>query len=555
VPPPGTVPWAAAVSPRPPGRRDLESTIGLKWLNWIGTLAILVGTAFFLRYDLSGTWIGGAGQLSVGFLVGLLFVVAGYRAHEGRDTVFSFGLTAGGIGLLYLSVYAAHAFYHLVPAIPALAFTLAVTAAGVALAIRYDSPSVAILSTLGGFLTPALLSGNPSSVTPLLTTALLLDLGVLALSWARSWRALDAVAFLATQIYLVGWVLIGEKPASVWGRFAWLVAFFLVFFLIPVFHRVARRVHAPIPTGLLVVANSAFHFGSVYGLLDAGRAGFRGPYALLLAVPHLAMAGWLLRRLPGERSFTLVFWDLAVAAVAIAVPIQLDLGWVTFSWALLGFLLVLTGLVAKSRNTRVLGIVLQGLALIRVLTVDTFADRHIFLPILNREFLTLWCAVLLVFGSAALYHRHRPSLPSGERRLFTILLLTATAALWWVGSNEVHDFFATRRAAALANPPSFPRAGGDSGAGSRLASQLTLSIFWGLYASALFLLGFAYRYRPIRVLAFVLIGVTVGKVFFVDLASLERAYRVVSFIMLGVLLLLLSFVYQRQRRRMEGAET
>jgi hypothetical protein len=205
----------------------------------------------------------------------------------------------------------------------------------------------------------------------------------------------------------------------------------------------------------------------------------------------------------------------------------------------------------KSRNTRILGLALQGAALLRLLSVDSFAHREIFFPVVNRDFLTLWCAVLFVFCSAAMYHRHLPSLPAGERRLFSVLLLTATGALWWVGSNEVYDFFATRRAIA---PPPLARAEWDTGMGTRLAAQLTLSIFWAIYASALILLGLAYRYRPVRILAFLLIAITVAKVFVFDLSSLERAYRVISFLVLGVLLLLLSLLYQRQRRRLEEAE-
>jgi uncharacterized membrane protein len=56
------------------------------------------------------------------------------------------------------------------------------------------------------------------------------------------------------------------------------------------------------------------------------------------------------------------------------------------------------------------------------------------------------------------------------------------------------------------------------------------------------------RNRLLRVMALVLIGITIAKVFIFDLASLERIYRVIAFIVLGIILLAGSFLYQRLRR-------
>jgi uncharacterized membrane protein len=52
------------------------------------------------------------------------------------------------------------------------------------------------------------------------------------------------------------------------------------------------------------------------------------------------------------------------------------------------------------------------------------------------------------------------------------------------------------------------------------------------------------------VMALLLLGLTIFKVFLFDLSSLEKLYRIISFIVLGAILLAVSFLYQRYRQRM-----
>lgn len=78
-----------------------------------------------------------------------------------------------------------------------------------------------------------------------------------------------------------------------------------------------------------------------------------------------------------------------------------------------------------------------------------------------------------------------------------------------------------------------------------LAMHVALSIFWGLAAIAMLIVGFARLINVLRYMAIALFGLTVLKVFIVDLSHLEMIYRVVSFMALGVLLLLASLLYQK----------
>lgn len=88
-----------------------------------------------------------------------------------------------------------------------------------------------------------------------------------------------------------------------------------------------------------------------------------------------------------------------------------------------------------------------------------------------------------------------------------------------------------------------------------LAMHVALSIFWGVAAIAMLIVGFARLINILRYMAIALFGLTVLKVFIVDLSHLEMIYRVVSFMALGVLLLLASLLYQKLAPRITPKPT
>jgi uncharacterized membrane protein len=55
------------------------------------------------------------------------------------------------------------------------------------------------------------------------------------------------------------------------------------------------------------------------------------------------------------------------------------------------------------------------------------------------------------------------------------------------------------------------------------------------------------RRAGLRLVAMVLFGVTILKIFFYDLSFLQTLYRIFSFIGLGLILLAMSYLYQRYK--------
>jgi len=216
--------------------------------------------------------------------------------------------------------------------------------------------------------------------------------------------------------------------------------------------------------------------------------------------------------------------------------------WITAAWALLATVLLHAGVRQASAGLglRLFAYGVYVLALIRLIALDVAEVLHapdVVTPALNARFAVAALAVATLVLSARLLHRHRGELPPPERTLVTVLAVGAPLVLLYRISIEAGAAFRAREIATAA-PGSL-----------RVPLLLTLSIIWAVYAALLIGAGMASRFRPLRLLGVSVLALVVLKVFAVDMQVLGGGYRIASFAGVGVMLLLISVLYQRGRRR------
>src|SRR6185295_15079113 len=136
------------------------------------------------------------GRVTIGIASGVALTVLGFRYHQRRWRIFSQILTGGGIVLLYLSIYAAFGYYHLVTQKAAFTYLVILVAEAAGLAILYDAQAIAVMALIGGFLTPVLLRSNRDQYRSLFSYIAVLDIGALALP--KNWIGLNSLAFAGT---------------------------------------------------------------------------------------------------------------------------------------------------------------------------------------------------------------------------------------------------------------------------------------------------------------------------------------------------------------------
>ncbi|HEX2728192.1 MAG TPA: DUF2339 domain-containing protein [Rubrobacteraceae bacterium] len=184
---------------------DLERLrSGEWWLNKVGIGLLLFGAAFLFKFSVDQDWITPAIRVGIGLALGALLVMLGLRVYAERRS-FSQVLLGGGIGVFYITGYAAFSMYALVTYTVAFAFMVMVTLMAFTLALRQNGAALALIGTLGGFGTPFLLYDGSGDVTGLVLYSSLILAGVGGIYPYKGWRSLLLASFLgAWTVLLIG---------------------------------------------------------------------------------------------------------------------------------------------------------------------------------------------------------------------------------------------------------------------------------------------------------------------------------------------------------------
>jgi len=542
APQPQSVPVAAPAFTYqpPPSGENLELMIGRRWSGIAAIALIVIATAFFLKYAFENRWIGELGRVTLGIIAGLVLLGAGYRGHTRSSRYLAQLLTAGGIVILYLSVYGAFGYYHLIGQTTAFIVLAVLVAEAHLLAMAYRAPLIAVLALIGGFLVPVLLSTGRDNYTALFTYLVILDLGMLGAVFARGWRGIGSLGYVGTQLLFWAWYSEHYHPEKRAAALVFQLAIFLIFAAADLAPNLRHRA-ATWEEWVRLAVNPFVFFATCYGLLDRDYHDWMAVEALVLAALYAAMGRTQLRSCPEDVGARLVTIGTALTFVTLAIPIQLDSNWITIAWSVEAAAVVWAAGRTGAEQLRILATIVFVLALGRFLLDDTpWASRAVFTPVFNRYFLgMLVLAVSLV--AAAWTERQRPA-------GWPIAMLAF--GVFWLGSSvEAYTYFA-----AQANAVS-PRAADVVETVRRLmwTARMSLSLLWSAYAGALTAAGFRFRLRPLRVAGLVLFGITLGKVLLVDLAELREFYRIVAVLLLGLVLLGVAWKYQRTLRREQNS--
>ena len=541
-PPPRETPPPLPEAPRP--AENLETLVGRKWVGWVAICLIFGATAYFLKYAFENRWIGELGRVTLGLAGGLAFVWLGHGRYRKGWRYLSQILIGGGVGILYLSVYGAFGYYHLIDQRWAFVFLAILVAEAQLAALGYGSPSISVMALVGGFLVPLLLSTGRDQYRVLFTYIGVLDLGVLGVVVARRWRWIGWLAYLGTQGLFWEWYTEHYHPEKRLAALSFQLAIFLLFVLADLAPNLRRKA-AGWEEWIRVVVNPFVFYATCYSLLNDDTHDWMAVLALVMATLYAALARAEIALRPSDRRMLLVTVGTALTFVTVAIPVQLESNWIAIAWGLEAVALLWAGFETSAPFLRWLSGCVFALALWRFLSQDTpWGTRPPFTPVLNRYFLGMLALAACLAGAAHLCRRF--GLAGTRPRAALAIGLLAFGVLWLGSSVEAYSYF-DAQADAIANravPDAF-----EAAKQLRWGGLLALSILWSVYAGLLTAVGFRFQLRALRVAGLVLFGVTLVKVMFMDIAELRQFYRIVAMLALGLVLLGVAWAYQRVLRR------
>ncbi len=539
---PSIPPTPAPVSSGKRSSGDLESRIGSHWLNRIGIAAVLIGVSYFLKFAFDSNWIGPAGRVAIGLLAGVAIVVWSEKFRHRGYVIFSYSLKAVGIGVLYLSLYAAFQVYSLIPGSVAFTMMFAVTAATALMAWTQDAEILAAFALIGGFTTPLLLSTGQNREVALFTYVVLLDAGALALVILKPWRRLLLLSYAGTLLLYVGWYSSFYDVTQVRMTVGFATLFFAIFAVAPLLARPAQKgwLSDSVPP-LVAVVNAAGYFLEIYVIFEEIGTRDTAWFALALAALYIFLSRQARSRAgspEAARIVDLLHLALAIGFITVAIPIRLDAHWITMGWfvEVAVLLWVADRIHSDLLNVFAIGALVLGVG--RLLLIDNF---YVTRPIFNTRMAT-YAVAIAVLGAVAWYGSRRKDEAAQTVAAISVVALNLLALI--ALSREVADYY-SREMTSLRPQGQWNPSEWADWHHLKIARDFTFSALWMAYGAMLMVVGFWRRSAFVRWQALVLIAFTIGKVFLYDVSELDRGYRIVSFIVLGVLLLGISFMYQR----------
>jgi uncharacterized membrane protein len=546
-PPPPPPPPPRFVTPSVPEEgSNLEARIGSHWLNRIGIAAVLIGVSYFLKLAFDSNWIGPAGRIAVGLIAGIAVVLWSERFRSHGYRIFSYSLKAVGIGVLYLSLWAAYQEYQLVS--PGFAFfcMVIVTAATCAMAWSQDAEILAVFAIAGGFSTPALVSTGQNREIALFLYVVLLDLGILALVTFKPWRRLLLLGFLGTLLLYIAWYSEFYSRGQIAPTLFFATFFFLIFAVAPLLMLRQESGAGTMPL-ILAFVNAGTYFLQAYAMIMEISHTEMAWFSLALAAVYLG-----LNRLrpessdsAAEHNLHLMHLALAVGLVTVAIPIRLDGHWITIGWLVEAAALLWVGQRVKSDLLNVFALAALVLGVARLLLA--FDDFNTVQPIFNMRMAT-YAIAIAVMGLVAYGASKRED---ESAKMVGAVAVVAMNALALRGlSLEIADYYSRQIAAVQPGAGTWRSANWTQMHSIEIARDFTYSALFMAYGAMLMVVGFWRSSAFVRWQALLLIAATIVKVFVYDTSQLDRIYRILSFIVLGVLLLAISFAYQRDWLRL-----
>jgi uncharacterized membrane protein len=413
-----------------------------------GVLVLFVGLAFLAKFAMDNALLPPELRLAAIGAAGIALLVFGWRLRGRQPDKLAYALTlqGAGVGVLYLTVFAAFRLYQFLPAGAAFVVLALICVLSTAIALLQNALPMAFIGFAGAFAAPLLVSTGQGNHVGLFSYYLLLGVGITAVAWLRAWRALNLLGFIATFGVATMWGALKYQPDLLATTEPFLLAFFALYLLASLFYATRHGLQAQRAVdGTLVFGLPLVAFGLQVALVHEVEyaAAFS---ALGLGALYLGLGWWALRRAASEagvgnatsqaepsvgRWLAECFLALGLGFVTLAVPLALDARWTSAVWAAEGAAVYWLGQRQGRWLARLAGLVLQLLAAFSYLNG---LDLHYpaTWPVANPAFIG---ALLLAASGLALAHWTRFANEKSDSAWGQKLVLLETGLspvlFWW----------------------------------------------------------------------------------------------------------------------------
>ena len=301
-----------------------------------GTLIAFLGSRGFFTVEMG---------IAAAIFAGLTMVILGWVFRK-RHGVYFVILQGGGIGIVYLAVFAAYKLTpHLNLPLALILMSLLVPPALI-MALFQKMQGLALLGFLGGFAAPILLSGGDGNHLFLFSYYLVLCAGVFSIGFFIAWRELEILAFISAFGISIFWTLTEYKPEFLFSSEPFFIVYFIIFTVMGL-RGVKKGKNLQYRDIILILGTPAAAAALQWKIFSYIAHGYAF-VAIAFSAFYLFMAVLIAKKWRVNlRAYAEGYLALGVLLANIIIPLELSPGIGGAAWAVEGAVLFFLGLRAS----------------------------------------------------------------------------------------------------------------------------------------------------------------------------------------------------------------
>ncbi len=342
---------------------DIEKLIGENLINKIGILILIIGVAIGAKYSIENNLINPLTRIILGYIAGASLLITGIKLKD-KYTNYSGVLVSGAMAIFYFITFFAYSFYDIFNQLVAFGLMAIFTIFTVIASLNYNKQVIAHIGLIGAIAVPFLLSDGSSNSVFLFGYLLVINIGIFFISLKKQWTILFYNAFgLTWLVYLFWYAFSSEISRDFIVAFGFATVFFLLFYAIFITYKVKNLVKYKIGDIIVLLFNSMIFYGVGYSLLSTSKFGssWLGIFTVTNAFIHFGVAKLIQTKKSSDKNLFYLVIGLVLVFLTMAIPVQLDGGYVTIMWMAMAALLFWIG---RTKNVPFYEYICYGLILI-----------------------------------------------------------------------------------------------------------------------------------------------------------------------------------------------
>jgi uncharacterized membrane protein len=360
------------VTPKQPGTSfSIENFIGLRLLHLVGIVVLVIGLSIGVKYAIDEKLISEVMRISLAYVAGGVLFFLSWRLKE-KYSLFSAILFSGAMASLYFTTYAAAVYYDMFSTGVAFGLMVLMTIYTTYRAIGYNRQEIGVLGMAGAYSIPFLVSQNSENALAFFGYMLVINLGIIFISFKKMWKVMSQVAMITTWILFISW-LAQRAEQTQWG---WSLAFMVVYYLLFItgavaYHFIRQQRLRWFDVEMIMTNNLALYLAALFVSKDTRTDAVFAEVSGIFCVFTALMAFTASRLLPQEKLLKQALVVQLTLLIIVYTAAEWDGITVTLLWLLLSVALFAWGMYSRQSWLRLASIVVVSMTLLKLVISDS----------------------------------------------------------------------------------------------------------------------------------------------------------------------------------------